>query len=156
MTYSCRCGVPVAGCAAIVCQCAPPHGDDEFGAENGSDAARLTVDDIARIFRVDPDVVHCAACEALAHNNPPASRAQPVMRRSLTMQCETCEIEHDEITWNHLGMLCARCHQHTGNNDQGHYWGLCKVLLAQGIDFKDAVRELHFCCPGDCELEARR
>ena len=64
------------------------------------------------------------------------------------MHCKTCDAEHDEITWNSLGMLCGRCNQHTGNNHQGHYWGLCEVL--------DAIREPHFCCPGDCELEATR
>lgn len=68
--------------------------------------------------------------------------------------CATCATEHDDITWTSLGMLCARCGQHTGNNHQGHYWGLCKVLVAQGATGNDAIRELHFCCPGDCELEA--
>lgn len=68
--------------------------------------------------------------------------------------CETCQERHDDITWNSLGMCCGRCGKHTGNNHQGHYWGLCKVYLAQGKDWKNAIRELHFCCPDDCELEA--
>lgn len=72
------------------------------------------------------------------------------------MHCKFCDTEHDEITWNSLGMLCARCGRHTGNNHQGHYWGLCKVLVAAGKTGKDAIRELHFCCPGNCELEATR
>lgn len=44
------------------------------------------------------------------------------------------------------GMLCARCEQQTNNRSQGHYWAWCKVTRS--------VREFHFCCPGDCELEA--
>jgi hypothetical protein len=46
-------------------------------------------------------------------------------------------------------VVCARCHHHTGNSHQGHYWGLCKVT--------HAVREFHFCCPDPeygCQLEA--
>jgi hypothetical protein len=70
------------------------------------------------------------------------------------LDCTTCQVEHDRITWHSLGMLCGRCEQHTGNNHQGHYWGLCQVLLAQGVPWKNAIRELHFCCPDDCQLEA--
>jgi hypothetical protein len=44
-------------------------------------------------------------------------------------------------------LVCARCGHHTGNSTQGHYWGWCKVSRT--------VREGHFCCPGDCELEAK-
>lgn len=43
-------------------------------------------------------------------------------------------------------LVCARCGHHTGNTSQGHYWALCSVTRT--------VREFHFCCPGDCELEA--
>ena len=45
-------------------------------------------------------------------------------------------------------LVCARCHHHTGNSHQGHYWAMCKVT---GTD-----REFHFCCPSapGCELEA--
>lgn len=68
--------------------------------------------------------------------------------------CQPCGEVHDRITETSLGMVCARCGKHTGNNNQGHYWGLCKVLLAQGIPFRKAVREFHFCCPDDCELDA--
>lgn len=71
----------------------------------------------------------------------------------MTFYCPTCDEDHDQILWNSLGMLCGRCSQHTGNNNQGHYWGLCKVLLNQGVPWKDAIRELHFCCPDDCALE---
>lgn len=59
----------------------------------------------------------------------------------------------DRITDRPLGMTCSRCHQPTGNNNQGHYWGLCKALMAQGVPHRKAVRKMHFCCPGDCELE---
>lgn len=45
-----------------------------------------------------------------------------------------------------LGMFCGRCNQRTGNNSQGHYWAFCKVT--------GGTRTHHFCCPGDCELEA--
>lgn len=68
--------------------------------------------------------------------------------------CKTCGVEHDSMEWHSLGMLCGRCEQHTGNNHQGHYWGFCKVLAAQGVPWNEAIRELHFCCPDDCELEA--
>lgn len=67
--------------------------------------------------------------------------------------CPACNVAHDLTTDRSLGMVCGRCNQHTGNYTQGHYWGLCKVLLAQGVSWKKAVRDLHFCCPGDCELE---
>lgn len=45
-------------------------------------------------------------------------------------------------------VVCARCHHHTGNSNQGHYWGFCKVT--------GTVRDGHFCCPDPefgCELE---
>jgi hypothetical protein len=67
--------------------------------------------------------------------------------------CPACDESHDPIDWNSLGMLCGRCRQHTGNNHQGHYWSLCKALMAQGRGFHDSLRGFHFCCPGDCELE---
>lgn len=70
-----------------------------------------------------------------------------------TVYCESCQTEHEILIWHSLGLICARCNKHTGNNSQGHYWGLCKGLLRQGTPFEKAVRELHFCCPGDCELE---
>lgn len=43
-------------------------------------------------------------------------------------------------------MVCARCGHHTGNSHQGHYWSYCAVTGTK--------RDFHFCCPGDCELEA--
>lgn len=43
-------------------------------------------------------------------------------------------------------VVCARCNHHTGNSNQGHYWGYCKVLGGPASRF-------HFCCPGDCELD---
>lgn len=45
-------------------------------------------------------------------------------------------------------LVCGRCNKHTGNSNQGHYWSWCKVTRS--------LREFHFCCPGNCELEARR
>jgi hypothetical protein len=44
--------------------------------------------------------------------------------------------------------VCPRCHHHTGNSHQGHYWGFCQVTRT--------VREFHFCCPDEpgCALEA--
>ena len=42
-------------------------------------------------------------------------------------------------------LVCNRCRKHTGNNSQGHYWGFCKVT--------NTIRDHHFCCPGNCELE---
>ena len=65
-------------------------------------------------------------------------------------------------------IVCPRCHHHTGNSHQGHYWSFCKVLAAQvratlapgetlpaGQFMKRACREFHFCCPepDGCELE---
>lgn len=44
-------------------------------------------------------------------------------------------------------IVCARCGKHTGNATQGHYWAYCKVT--------GETREFHFCCPDDCELEAK-
>ena len=41
-------------------------------------------------------------------------------------------------------LICARCDRHTGNGHQGHYWGWCRVT--------NKMEDLHFCCPGDCEL----
>lgn len=42
-------------------------------------------------------------------------------------------------------LVCSRCKRHTGNNNQGHYWAHCSAT--------GTVREFHFCCPGDCQLE---
>lgn len=42
-------------------------------------------------------------------------------------------------------IICGRCNHHTGNANQGHYWGFCKVT--------GTIRDFHFCCPDDCELE---
>ena len=69
--------------------------------------------------------------------------------------CTACNEVHDPITDRSLGMVCGRCGKHTGNNTQGHYWGFCKVLAAQGIPFPKSVRGLHFCCPDGCELETK-
>lgn len=69
-------------------------------------------------------------------------------------ECSVCpEGEHALMHWNALGMICPRCNEHTGNNHQGHWWAFCKVRAQQVDDWKDALREMHFCCPGDCELE---
>jgi hypothetical protein len=45
-----------------------------------------------------------------------------------------------------LGLSCERCHQHTGNNHQGHFWAYCKVT--------GRMEAHHFCCPDDCQLVA--
>ena len=42
-------------------------------------------------------------------------------------------------------MVCGRCGRHTGNSNQGHYWAFCKVTKT--------MRDFHFCCTDDCELE---
>lgn len=42
-------------------------------------------------------------------------------------------------------VVCGRCGRHTGNSNQGHYWAYCKVTRG--------MRDFHFCCPNDCELE---
>lgn len=42
-------------------------------------------------------------------------------------------------------IVCGRCERHTGNSHQGHYWKWCKVT--------GGMREFHFCCPDNCELE---
>lgn len=68
--------------------------------------------------------------------------------------CPACEVTHDYITAISLGMLCGRCNQHTGNNHQGHYWGFCKVYAARGLEWEKCIRDFHFCCPEDCELES--
>jgi transcriptional regulator with XRE-family HTH domain len=70
--------------------------------------------------------------------------------------CEACDVVHDPLTDQSLGMVCGRCNQHTGNYTQGHYWGLCKVELGRGKPWQDCIRDLHFCCPGDCALESTR
>lgn len=31
-------------------------------------------------------------------------------------------------------IVCPRCGHHTGNAHQGHFWGLCKVLLGRARD----------------------
>lgn len=63
-----------------------------------------------------------------------------------------CGESHTQDEWRVLGMVCGRCKTHTGNNNQGHYWAICKVLLNQGKSVNDSVRPHHFCCPDDCEL----
>lgn len=68
--------------------------------------------------------------------------------------CSACESGHNHLTWHSLGMVCGRCNKHTGNHHQGHYWGYCKVYAARGLPWNRCIRELHFCCPDDCELEA--
>lgn len=44
-------------------------------------------------------------------------------------------------------IVCARCERHTGNNLLGHYTTCCQN--------RDVRQQVHFCCPGDCELDAR-
>lgn len=72
------------------------------------------------------------------------------------LSCSACPEGHTLMEWRYvLGMVCGRCGQHTGNNNQGHYWGLCAVLLDRGYPYDRAIRAMHFCCPGDCQLEAK-
>lgn len=54
-----------------------------------------------------------------------------------------CPSPYADGSCRHL--TCGRCRQHTDNSSQGHYWSYCKVTKS--------MREHHFCCPGDCELE---
>lgn len=44
-----------------------------------------------------------------------------------------------------VGLTCGRCQKTTGNNTQGHYWRWCKIT--------GSMRDFHFCCPDDCQLE---
>jgi len=49
------------------------------------------------------------------------------------------------IDWS-LGMICARCGEHTGDNHQGHASNFCKKVGRM-------ADEWHFCCPSlPCEL----
>lgn len=63
-----------------------------------------------------------------------------------------CDAEHPSVYQMPDGsticrcVVCPRCHHHTGNAHQGHHWGFCSVT--------GTVRTPHFCCPGNCELEA--
>ena len=44
-------------------------------------------------------------------------------------------------------VVCPRCHHHTGNSHQGHYWAYCLVTKTS--------RDFHLCCPDPafgCEL----
>ena len=44
-------------------------------------------------------------------------------------------------------IICSRCHRHTGNDNQGHYWGFCSKTHDESNGF-------HFCCPTlPCEPE---
>lgn len=56
-----------------------------------------------------------------------------------------CPNPYRDGTCRHL--TCGRCGQHTNNNTQGHYWKWCHVTKS--------MRTHHFCCPDDCELEAK-
>jgi len=62
------------------------------------------------------------------------------------LPCDHPTATFDVRTGQCLCVVCARCGKHTGNSTQGHYWSYCKVT--------DELRDWHFCCPGDCELEA--
>ena len=42
-------------------------------------------------------------------------------------------------------VVCGRCGRHAGNSHQGHHWRHCRVT--------GTMRDPHFCCPDDCELE---
>lgn len=66
----------------------------------------------------------------------------------------SCGASHTLSEEHQLGMVCGRCEQHTGNNNQGHYWAMCKVLLRAGKGVEGSIRDYHFCCPDNCELEA--
>lgn len=61
--------------------------------------------------------------------------------------CDHPSATIDTLTGLCRCIVCARCGQHTGNSNQGHYWAWCSVVRHN--------RDFHFCCPGDCELEAR-
>jgi hypothetical protein len=79
---------------------------------------------------------------------------------------EGCDAEHPSVYMNSEGkyicrcIVCARCHRHTGNNNQGHYWAMCNVLLKSHVkhktksvlDCRQCLTDLHFCCPSNCEL----
>lgn len=59
-----------------------------------------------------------------------------------------CDAENASYVDGHCRcIVCPRCHHHTGNSHQGHYWKFCKVT--------GGMREFHFCCPLEpgCELE---
>ena len=63
-----------------------------------------------------------------------------------------CDAENPSIYSNPDGsyscrcLVCGRCNRHTGNSTQGHYWAYCKATRS--------LRDFHFCCPDDCELES--
>lgn len=73
--------------------------------------------------------------------------------------CDDRPDHPDRLTCKHAGYIirvdplviacrctiCFRCAKHTGNNTQGHHWSLCQVT--------GTLRDPHFCCPGNCELE---
>lgn len=71
-----------------------------------------------------------------------------------------CDAEHPSMYQMPDGstscrcVVCGRCGKHTGNSHQGHYWSMCKVWLKQGRGLNESMRDFHFCCPDDCELEA--
>ncbi len=62
------------------------------------------------------------------------------------LECPACPDGHTYMEFHSLGMVCARCNEHTGNSHQGHFWSYCKVTRT--------IRSPHFCCPDNCELEA--
>jgi hypothetical protein len=47
-------------------------------------------------------------------------------------------------------VICARCHHHTGNSHQGHYWSYCRL--------RRGPQGFHFCCPDPafgCSLDMK-
>lgn len=74
------------------------------------------------------------------------------VRYDIPLRVEGCDAEEPSVYMGTDGtyvcrcMVCARCGHHTGNANQGHYWRACSVTKT--------LREFHFCCPGDCALEA--
>lgn len=70
--------------------------------------------------------------------------------------CVACNVVHDMQEDRELGMVCGRCKKHTGNYNQGHHWAMCSALVKKGVPYKEALREFHFCCPDDCELEEKK
>lgn len=63
------------------------------------------------------------------------------------MDCPSpsCPDGHPRWEFYSLGMVCARCEKHTGNNHQGHYWKFCKKTRE--------MEKFHMCCPDlECEI----
>jgi hypothetical protein len=53
----------------------------------------------------------------------------------------------DEPVYGCHCLVCNRCGHHTGNSNQGHYSGYCKVTKQ--------MERFHLCCPDSCALHGR-